>query len=563
MGNTLINDLYDTGQLALDARFQMGTLIDRVSGNAATASGSSVAWGKGPKAQNGIVCTGTGILSFPDTVANRLATGSAEIIIIGNLWNLPDNSRLVSKRAASTSYDIYRISAASGYGLYDGVNSAQFTYLSAARMLVFSITNGSPAKLYADGAFAINGSANTTINSTNVALNIGNYSSGGTPLGAPITRVIEVVRNLTPAEHARLWDEYVAEGASPDLPRRNFVYYEQAREDSWYTAQGIVLDTDFVRRSDGKIRDNSPSNYAGTIAGIPSPGPNEQGLVCGLNDSINFGNVTQLFRVGTFTLDGWFLWSSTLVGAVYTHINWLDSTDNFAIYVSSSATTSTITVFLSNGTTASGTTSATVLRAGQKQHLAVVFNGTGVGNAGRLQVYVDGQPVTLSFSGTIPATTSNTLQPFYAGYVAGLNEPGTKLDMRLRTSALSAAQVRAVYLATGAQRLTLRETFEDVPVSLATVPVGGYLGPWRLASGAAPTCAARQRTASDGSPRTTPLNGSTKPRSPMRSAHGASSCARIRSTPWCSASSRTTRYRSARLDPTAMGFACLRLGASN
>jgi hypothetical protein len=42
-------------------------------------------------------------------------------------------------------------------------------------------------------------------------------------------------------------------------------------------------------------------------------------------------------------------------------------------------------------------------------HLALIFNGAGVGNAARLTAYLNGAALTLSFTGTIPATTSNNV----------------------------------------------------------------------------------------------------------------------------------------------------------
>ena len=48
-----------------------------------------------------------------------------------------------------------------------------------------------------------------------------------------------------------------------------------------------------------------------------------------------------------------------------------------------------------------------VVNANQWHHIAVVFNGAGIGNPGRLQCYVDGTPVTLAYTGTIPAATDD------------------------------------------------------------------------------------------------------------------------------------------------------------
>lgn len=53
---------------------------------------------------------------------------------------------------------------------------------------------------------------------------------------------------------------------------------------------------------------------------------------------------------------------------------------------------------------------------GQWKHLVIVFDGTQVGNSNRLKMYADGVQVSLSFTGTIPATLSSSTQPVTFGY---------------------------------------------------------------------------------------------------------------------------------------------------
>lgn len=77
-------------------------------------------------------------------------------------------------------------------------------------------------------------------------------------------------------------------------------------------------------------------------------------------------------------------------------------------------------------------------------HYALVFDGTQTGNANRLKGYIDGQPVSLAYSGTIPAATSGTVMNFvpWAGF-------GTMDDIRIYNRPLDAAEVQALYAATG------------------------------------------------------------------------------------------------------------------
>ncbi len=48
---------------------------------------------------------------------------------------------------------------------------------------------------------------------------------------------------------------------------------------------------------------------------------------------------------------------------------------------------------------------AATMNANQWYHIAWVYNGLGVGNVGRLQVYQGGLPMPLAYTGTIPATS--------------------------------------------------------------------------------------------------------------------------------------------------------------
>ena len=82
------------------------------------------------------------------------------------------------------------------------------------------------------------------------------------------------------------------------------------------------------------------------------------------------------------------------------------------------------------------------------QHVCMVFDGAGSGNAGRLKLYVDGSQRTLAFFGTTPATTYAYTSTFDLGALGnGLNPSGGGYigDVRIYNRALSAAEVFALY----------------------------------------------------------------------------------------------------------------------
>lgn len=120
-----------------------------------------------------------------------------------------------------------------------------------------------------------------------------------------------------------------------------------------------------------------------------------------------------------------------------------------------------------------GITTIGKVRADTKQHFLAVFNGAGTGNPGKTQLYVDGEDGALGgFVGTIPAATANMA----GGTLAvgkGSALPCTQFNQRIYTPPLTPTQARDAYVNNFAKKLLLRETLEDVPVSLvASVGAG-------------------------------------------------------------------------------------------
>ena len=111
------------------------------------------------------------------------------------------------------------------------------------------------------------------------------------------------------------------------------------------------------------------------------------------------------------------------------------------------------------------------------QRVGLVFNGGGGGNAGRLAAYVNGQPQTLTFSGTIPATTaaSGTL---YVGFEGGspTYSDGVAGDCCAFNRALSPAEVALDYALSSRGYRTA-----DPPLNFvrgAVVPQVQTFSPW-------------------------------------------------------------------------------------
>lgn len=76
---------------------------------------------------------------------------------------------------------------------------------------------------------------------------------------------------------------------------------------------------------------------------------------------------------------------------------------------------SALHVLACNGSVTYGDTPAGSFPSNQWNHVVMNYDGTGVGNAGRLQVYINGVSQTLAFTGTIPATHGDNSAPLMAG----------------------------------------------------------------------------------------------------------------------------------------------------
>jgi hypothetical protein len=81
-------------------------------------------------------------------------------------------------------------------------------------------------------------------------------------------------------------------------------------------------------------------------------------------------------------------------------------------------------------------------------HLAMVYDGTQTGNSNRLKAYIDGVPITLTFTGTIPATMPAISANVNIGRHSTSNFfQGTIDEVRIWDEALSAEQVFQSYIA--------------------------------------------------------------------------------------------------------------------
>jgi hypothetical protein len=93
------------------------------------------------------------------------------------------------------------------------------------------------------------------------------------------------------------------------------------------------------------------------------------------------------------------------------------------------------------------TTAGNILTSGAWTHLAMVFDGTQTGNSNRLKGYANGQPLSLTFSDVIGATTLANSQKTVLGQ--GISQTrnfhGTLDEARIATASRSADWVLTEY----------------------------------------------------------------------------------------------------------------------
>ncbi|MBL8551350.1 MAG: DUF4038 domain-containing protein [Hyphomonadaceae bacterium] len=203
------------------------------------------------------------------------------------------------------------------------------------------------------------------------------------------------------------------------------------------TPVGLVAAYSLNENAGSTARNSASASYNGTFAGTPTwsaAGKYGAALVFDGTDSVEIGNITQINGAQQVTVEAWMKrgasGSRVLIGK---------QTSNHDVALEF-WTGGTLDAGLSNGSWAYG---RITLNDSAWHHVATVFNGTLSGNANRLKVYVDGVQRTLTFSGTIPATTTTNTTPFRLGRMQDDYSNGMIDEVRVYNRALSQAEVQA------------------------------------------------------------------------------------------------------------------------
>ena len=119
------------------------------------------------------------------------------------------------------------------------------------------------------------------------------------------------------------------------------------------------------------------------------------------------------------------------------------SINGFGIFRYSSS--NAVAFAVRNGANYQAYSSETPLSSSNWIHLVMVYDGSKTSNSNRLKGYIDGLLISLTYTGTVPATGNLS-----EGMMINRNDPsydfnGSIDDVRIYNRGLSAAEVRAIY----------------------------------------------------------------------------------------------------------------------
>ena len=195
--------------------------------------------------------------------------------------------------------------------------------------------------------------------------------------------------------------------------------------------------------------DSSGNGYNATLGNDTGAASDDPAWACvtggnaltfdGSADWVNATDIDAIDGISKLTITGWARPSSL---SSFLSVMRKGGSDNSQFRMSSGGTSTAIRAKMGNGADTYGETAAGLLSADVWGHWAMVFDGTQTGNSARLKMYFNGTEETLTFSGTIPATTPSNAEVVQIGQHEYF--PGDIDDVRIYNRPLSAAEISAL-----------------------------------------------------------------------------------------------------------------------
>ena len=166
----------------------------------------------------------------------------------------------------------------------------------------------------------------------------------------------------------------------------------------------------------------------------------------GTDQYLNSGALSTLANASSFSISLWVKRGTTAGNYRRVCGKYASASDNILIGVR--PTTIFPRFYVTNGGVTSYVTANVGLTFNTWQNLVVVFDGSLTGNQNRAKIYLDGNNITATDVGTIPATTSADVTDFYFGKANGLGVfywLGNQDEVGIFNYPLTPTQVTSVY----------------------------------------------------------------------------------------------------------------------
>ena len=281
-------------------------------------------------------------------------------------------------------------------------------------------SNADKMKIYIDGVLQTNtvaGASLTSLNSSTAPFNIGRLGNATTnEFNGNIDEVAIFTSALTSEQINTIAT------APSDLSIYNPIAWYRMGDNSTYQTPQILMPENTNK--------DKVSNYSLSFDGV--------------DDYVDCGQISALSSASSFTLSGWFN-QTTIDQRRVMFGTYLSSSNLIACYTWNDGK---MYIDLRNGSTTYGQFDySTVVTAGEWFHLAMVFDGSGVDNASKLKLYVNGSLQTLSYNGTLPTSTNATQADFIIGTSQGFVYEwlGNIDEVSIYSSALNSTQVNELY----------------------------------------------------------------------------------------------------------------------
>ncbi len=289
---------------------------------------------------------------------------------------------------------------------------------------------------------------------------------------------------------------FVANGAMTNAANTDFyIYYKNpyvtepsasatyGKYNTW-AASGYAAVWHLNESPTGTLYNSASASYNCTSSGSMVIGNRIAGQLAGngtsfdgSNDYLNCGDVTQLNSTTKYTITGWM--KRTASSGFMSMFNKYSNSSN-VISTDFYSTTFYGITSSSGGSTLTATNNDT-----SWHHIAMIFNGNLSGNANRMNAYNNGALMSLSFSGTIPASTANLSSvPVYIGRddYAGPYGNGRADEVRVVNLARNGSWVKTEYYNQNSPNtfytVSAIESIPDTvaPTVLTFLPADNYVG---------------------------------------------------------------------------------------